>query len=623
MGDILPAGHWLFQAAQVFLFLSYVASDVLVLRTVLCLASVCFVLWAVLVLDVALDTALWNVVFAVINGYYAVALAYARRPIKFARPEHDAVYDELFAPLGFSRLDFKELASQGLLRTLHAGSTFIEAGNAAQNLTVVHKGVLELLSAPKDGSPPEVIGHIGAFQFVESPQWAGIQVARRRAAMRTKRRAERGGAAAGAGAAGLRRALSARSLTVETAAAGAGGSLLDGRTPSAVEGNGVEGTIGSEIAGTQEAALVDVTIKATTDVAFLMWPIERLQEFIAENPQVASPLNALIGADVSFKLFSQGKGGGGKPGHNKSASRVYVPWDPPRARSPTPRPVRLGAAKRLGASAALDDVAVSFADEHHIRGGGDSNSGDGSTGTAGGGDSGAGGGGAHKGGATGGGGGDDSDEANSGPRISAAAATRASGDGSGRIELTGGAAGAPVRSPPVDAAAASARSPVKAEAQWLAMRAELDSANDIRLARILMDRSDLSSYEVEALISRGRWRSIRRVGTVLVREGEQVTHLCMLLDGALQATRGEGEAARPLHRVVSGEMAGSLELLEPEREHLAGETVAAVETPCTFVSWDVDDLRELLAPRPRLRAQLAMMLGMDLARKYRQVETLM
>ena len=88
-------GHFLFQLANVFLLLSYLGYDVLFLRVVLGAGSLCFVLWAVFVLEVALDTALWNTAFLIINAVYAAQIAYSRRPITFERPQRPSPHSQL------------------------------------------------------------------------------------------------------------------------------------------------------------------------------------------------------------------------------------------------------------------------------------------------------------------------------------------------------------------------------------------------------------------------------------------------------------------------------------------------------------------------------------------------
>jgi len=52
--------HWLFQLANVFLFLSYVIPSILALRLLLACAGLSFLLWGWLVLPFSIDTVIWN-----------------------------------------------------------------------------------------------------------------------------------------------------------------------------------------------------------------------------------------------------------------------------------------------------------------------------------------------------------------------------------------------------------------------------------------------------------------------------------------------------------------------------------------------------------------------------------
>lgn len=161
------------------------------------------------------------------------------------------------------------------------------------------------------------------------------------------------------------------------------------------------------------------------------------------------------------------------------------------------------------------------------------------------------------------------------------------------------------------------RNSLVAEKRWLERRGVEDTANDQRLASILRCRTSLNKWEISALLSKGRWKRILREGTVLVREGETSTFLGIILEGALSVHQEEGDKMHHLHNILPTQMVGSLELLEAGRDHISGETTVSLQ-PCTFISWDCDDLRELLAPRPRLRSQLTMLVAMDLAEKFRQ-----
>lgn len=104
------ANHFLFQLANAFLFLSYLAPvgihGLLYLRTCLMIGSLFFALWAWIILC-ALDTFVWNALFTVINFIHVTIILYILRPVKFSA-ELERVYRELFQPLRVSRHQFKQ-----------------------------------------------------------------------------------------------------------------------------------------------------------------------------------------------------------------------------------------------------------------------------------------------------------------------------------------------------------------------------------------------------------------------------------------------------------------------------------------------------------------------------------
>ena len=514
MKEASPAGHWLFQVANTFLLLSYASKDVLTLRVVLMLATLCFLLWGSIALAaLAVDTVIWNSIFCMINLFRVTQLIWERRPIQFDRDEHEEVYTALFGPVGIGRLQFKTLMEQGLMRSLRAGSTFIEAGNEATNLTLVYSGRMAIISAPKDGRPPEKVGAVSSMQFVESPQWSNMQVQRRNT---------------------LGRATSSiREKRSHTSGIKTGGTKVDAarsqhheERKSAITG---EEVVEMDIRDhdVRAASTVEVTFKTETDCTFFTWPVERLQDFMIKCPAIAAPLNSVVGADVSTKLFTQAKGGEGSS--VALDKRIYLPLDEPQETGVVPFDQENGGAFR-------------------------------------------------------------------------------------EVESENTESSSQLERPLLDR-----RNSLLAEKQWLERRGVEDTQHDYELAAIIRRATSLNKFEISALLSKGRWRQILREGTVLFREGEPVTCLCMVLRGTLSADKGEDDKQCHLHTISPQQMVGSLELLEAEREHVAGETVTALE-PCTYISWEVDDLRQLLGPRPRLRAQLTTLIAIDLAAKFRQVE---
>ena len=521
MKEVNDAQHWLFQLANTFLFLSYASRDVLMLRIVLMLAGFCFVMWgSVALAKVAVDTVVWNAIFCVINALRLAELAWQRRPIKFEREEHEEVYAEVFGPVGIGRLQFKLLMQQSLLRSLRAGSTFIEAGNEATNLTLLYSGRMCILTSPKDGRPSEQVGLVRRMQFIESPQWANMQVQRKKRASADRATAS---------------VQKSRSKSLRFGVGNLTSAVISSASrhqdEATVESMSTEGVVEMYAAfdDVRAASTVEVTFKAETDIQFFTWPMERLVDYLSKTPSISAPLNSIVGSDVATKLFSQAKSSEAEIFDR----RIYLPLDEPQ-----------------------ETAVIPLEEDKH-----------------------------------------------------------APGEGQFTEEEKGSESAliAVQRKP------ANRRSSILAEKKWLEQRGEEDTALDRQLAAILRQRTTLNKYEMSVLLSKGRWRHILREGTIIIRQGEPTTFLGMVLSGRLSVSKERDGEIYQLHMILSEQMVGSIELLEAESEHLAGETVTSLE-PVVLICWDADDLRALRAPRPRLRAQIMSLVAIDLAAKFRQVE---
>lgn len=254
MAQVQPAGHWLYQLAQIFLLLSYLTTNLIALRSMLACAALCFTLWGALVLDISVDTTVWNALFFVINTIQTLLLLFKKRPIKFKFAPHEDIYREMFEKVGISRHDFRIMADMGLLRSLKAGSFYIEAGNVVNNLSLLYKGKLELYHHEYNRqSQTSTVCH--EWEFVESPEWAA----------RNNRRAA---------------------------------------TPSSPQ-HSKAAKDESGLLEFQDAETIKVSAKAVEHCLFLSWPVEQLEAYISAHSHVAAPLNALIGADIAKKLFRQ------------------------------------------------------------------------------------------------------------------------------------------------------------------------------------------------------------------------------------------------------------------------------------------------------------------------------
>lgn len=253
---IWPANHWLYQLGMCCLLISYATVDLLPLRIVLAIGSLLLALWGLLILDVSVDTTVWNLLFFVINSIQAILLLWKKRPIKFVHVAHESIYQEVFSKVGISRLDFKSMVKVGFLRSLKAGSYYIEAGNVVNNLSLLYQGKLELYRKRSDRV--QTVNLCEKWEFVEAPEWAA----------RFNRRVRKG----------------------------------TGPKPATPHAPGVSDDE-CVLLEWQDAETINVSAKAAENCLFLTWPVEELEVFLIKHPHIVAPFNALVGADVAKKLF--------------------------------------------------------------------------------------------------------------------------------------------------------------------------------------------------------------------------------------------------------------------------------------------------------------------------------
>lgn len=168
----LPTNHILFQLANIFLFLSYMAPaglyGLLYLRVCLTVGSFFFALWGYVILC-AFDTMVWNAFFTAINLVHVCVLMYVLRPVRLA-PHMEVVYRELFQPLKVSRQQFQAAAScVKMLKDVEPQETYaVEHVTRADCLTLVLNG--RFLVSHK-GRPLQIVDRL---EFLDSPEWFGV-----------------------------------------------------------------------------------------------------------------------------------------------------------------------------------------------------------------------------------------------------------------------------------------------------------------------------------------------------------------------------------------------------------------------------------------------------------------
>eukprot|EP01126_Amoeba_proteus_P039587 TRINITY_DN4188_c1_g2_i2.p1 TRINITY_DN4188_c1_g2~~TRINITY_DN4188_c1_g2_i2.p1 ORF type:complete len:255 (-),score=31.27 TRINITY_DN4188_c1_g2_i2:79-804(-) len=145
---VLPAGHWLFECANLILLLSYATPDLLRLRILLAAASVCFCFWAVFILKVSVDTLVWNFVFVLINGYRIWEILRKSRVILLDE-DRQYIYSQFFGAGTISNLttrQFKKLAKTASVKSFYRGDYYCKAGEYCDKLAIIIEGSASLIN---------------------------------------------------------------------------------------------------------------------------------------------------------------------------------------------------------------------------------------------------------------------------------------------------------------------------------------------------------------------------------------------------------------------------------------------------------------------------------------------
>jgi len=158
--------NYVYQLANVFLFISYVAPSPLALRINLAAAGLCFVLWGWIVLPFSIDTVLWNGVFMLINITQAILILWRRRPVHL-NADQSMLYAAFFAPgkgHSMSRADFAQLTAEHHVaagkheQKKHAGSVADDPASATGSARGLASSGLCYVREYACG---EIIAHVG------------------------------------------------------------------------------------------------------------------------------------------------------------------------------------------------------------------------------------------------------------------------------------------------------------------------------------------------------------------------------------------------------------------------------------------------------------------------------
>lgn len=138
MVNFLPASHFLFQIANVFIFLSYIQLNLIGLRLTLLIGSFFYGLWALIILEISGDTFLWNVCHIIINAALVIPLIVNAWPVRLRGEEKD-IYTKYFKN-NLSKKNFKFLLGKAKRKEVQIGATqVIQQGNPFDELLFIYK----------------------------------------------------------------------------------------------------------------------------------------------------------------------------------------------------------------------------------------------------------------------------------------------------------------------------------------------------------------------------------------------------------------------------------------------------------------------------------------------------
>lgn len=162
--------HWLFNTAHLCFFISYSLPTnrygLICMHSFLIVGFSFLSSWAWRV-ACAPDVFIWNLFFISLNCFQLVYILYQTRPIKFD-PDFEDVYATLFEPFKVSRLQFKKLFNDQVIKTqtLQPGEAY-----AVQNITRTDRLALLLTGKAYAAQDKQYLHPIATAEFLDSPEF--------------------------------------------------------------------------------------------------------------------------------------------------------------------------------------------------------------------------------------------------------------------------------------------------------------------------------------------------------------------------------------------------------------------------------------------------------------------
>jgi len=169
--QILPPNHWLYQIANFCLLLSFFMFDVLYLRVLLSAGALVFMMWCIFVLQVALDGALWNFIFFVINIGHIIKMVYDKRPLVFDA-DKEFIWEHIFYEnFRMDRHTFSNLTASCEIITIEKDQYYGRIGDLVTRLSVIIDGNIEVQIPNNNNEQKSLIAQLRPLDFIDSPEW--------------------------------------------------------------------------------------------------------------------------------------------------------------------------------------------------------------------------------------------------------------------------------------------------------------------------------------------------------------------------------------------------------------------------------------------------------------------
>jgi CRP-like cAMP-binding protein len=242
------------------------------------MAGFWFVIWAASYQPLPLaDTVFWNFASMIINIKMAFEIFYAKRPIVFSE-ELEKVYTGIFEGI-MSRAAFRTLSKAGLVRDLAQGRFYAVQGDTISNLSILIEGQIQVLKH-KELREYSVLktSFVGARKDQNEEEMKEIT-----------------------GKSDAKRNLpKVRENDINS---------LENLEAAYAFISALDFIDSPEwfMKQSNEAKKFQVSLQATIDCKYLMWPAETLADILSSNPDIKTPLLGVLGIDVSRKIFHQDK----------------------------------------------------------------------------------------------------------------------------------------------------------------------------------------------------------------------------------------------------------------------------------------------------------------------------